>query len=123
MKKIREAKAALEEEARREAEEEAHRQEERTEERKKKEATQGHRFGGNPPRIPDPNKAVPKPTKQKNFTDPESCLMVDGASGGFIGFRQFSLRGLEAVGDEWRIICLTHNLLKLFRAGACVKPA
>ena len=241
LKKIREAKAALEQEAKEEAEREARRQEERTREREEKEAAQGHRFGGNPPRIPDPKKAVPKSTKQKNFTDPESCLMQDGATGGFIqaynahvavdehdqvivacavspqpndifaflplldqidarlgrlpedvsadtgfyshanirdaesrglrcyvppqrrstdplaqemreklhspagvdlyrrrkavvepvfgqikgarGFRQFSFRGREAAGDEWRLICLTHNLLKLFRSGVCVRPA
>jgi transposase len=241
LKKIREAKAALEQEAKEEAEGEARRQEERTKEREKKEAAQGRRFGGNPPRIPDPGKAVPKPQKQKNFTDPESCLMADGATGGFIqaynahvavdeqnqvivacalssqpndtlaflpllleidtqlgrlpqkvsadsgfyshanvrdaqsrgldchvppqrravdpvaqemraklrspagkdlyrrrkavvepvfgqikgsrGFRQFSFRGREAVGDEWRLICLTHNLLKLFRAGVVLEPA
>ena len=34
------------------------------------------------------------------------------------GFRQFLLRGLEPVRAEWRLICLTHNLLKLFRSGA-----
>jgi transposase len=33
------------------------------------------------------------------------------------GFRQFLLRGLEAVRGEWKLICLTHNLLKLFRSG------
>jgi transposase len=31
------------------------------------------------------------------------------------GFAQFSLRGLEKMRGEWAIICLTHNLLKLFR--------
>jgi transposase len=30
------------------------------------------------------------------------------------GFRQFLLRGLEKIRAEWRLICLTHNLLKLF---------
>ena len=34
------------------------------------------------------------------------------------GFRRFLLRGLEAVRAEWRLICLGHNLLKLFRSGA-----
>ena len=241
LKKIREAKVALEEEARDQAEREARRQEERTRERERKEAAQGHRFGGHPPRIPDPAKAVPKPTEQKNFTDPESCIMKDGATGGFIqaynaqvavdehsrvivactlsaqpndtlaflpllaethsqcgrlpervsadtgfyshpnvreaesrgsqcyvppprhstdptaeemreklktpegadlyrqrkavvepvfgqikqirGFRQFSFRGREAVGDEWQLVCLTHNLLKLFRSGVVFSPA
>ena len=31
------------------------------------------------------------------------------------GFRRFLLRGSGKVGAEWLIICLTHNLLKLFR--------
>ena len=31
-------------------------------------------------------------------------------------FRQFLLRGLAAVEAEWSLICLTHNLMKLFRA-------
>lgn len=29
------------------------------------------------------------------------------------GFRQFLLRGLDKVRDEWRLICTAHNLLKL----------
>ena len=32
------------------------------------------------------------------------------------GIRAFLLRGLENVRAEWRLICATHNLLKLFRA-------
>jgi hypothetical protein len=31
------------------------------------------------------------------------------------GFRRFALRGPNCVRAEWRIICTTHNLLKLFR--------
>ena len=31
-------------------------------------------------------------------------------------FRQFALRGLAQVEAEWSLICLTHNVLKLFRA-------
>ena len=34
------------------------------------------------------------------------------------GFRQFLLRGLDKVNGEWMLICMGHNLLKLFRAGA-----
>jgi transposase len=37
------------------------------------------------------------------------------------GFRQFSLRGLVKCQYEWDLVCLTHNLLKLFRSGW--KPA
>jgi len=32
------------------------------------------------------------------------------------GFAQFSLRGLEKMRGEWSLVCLTHNLLKLFAA-------
>jgi hypothetical protein len=39
------------------------------------------------------------------------------------GFRRFLFRGLKRVEAEWRIICLTHNLLKLFRAGVCPQEA
>jgi len=48
---------------------------------------------------------------------------VFGQIKGSRGFRQFSFRGCEAVGDEWRLICRTHNLLKLFRAGVVLEPA
>jgi len=37
------------------------------------------------------------------------------------GFRRFTLRRLGRVRAEWRIICMTHNLLKLFRH--CRRPA
>ena len=33
------------------------------------------------------------------------------------GFRRFLLRGFQKVRAEWKLICLTHNLLKLFRSG------
>lgn len=33
------------------------------------------------------------------------------------GFRRFLLRGLDSVKAEWQLICLTHNLLKLYRRG------
>jgi transposase len=36
------------------------------------------------------------------------------------GFRRFLLRGLEPVRAEWRLICLGHNLLKLFRSRTVV---
>ena len=29
------------------------------------------------------------------------------------GFRQFLLRGLENVGQEWAMVCIAHNILKL----------
>lgn len=39
------------------------------------------------------------------------------------GFRRFWLRGVRKARAEWAVICLTHNLLKLFRARACPAPA
>jgi hypothetical protein len=33
------------------------------------------------------------------------------------GFRRFLLRGFDNVSAEWDIVCLTHNILKLFRHG------
>jgi transposase len=32
-------------------------------------------------------------------------------------FRRFGLRGLKKVSAEWKLICMTHNLSKLFRSG------
>jgi transposase len=32
------------------------------------------------------------------------------------GFRRFLLRGLEAVTGEWSLLCMTHNILKLYRS-------
>jgi len=37
------------------------------------------------------------------------------------GFRRFLLRGLAKVRGEWRLVCLTHNLLKLWRYGRAPK--
>ncbi len=32
------------------------------------------------------------------------------------GFRQFLLRGIHKVRAEWSLVCLTHNILKMYRA-------
>ncbi len=240
--KIRAAKEALEREAKERAECAAVEARERLRLRRAKEAARGKRFGGRPPAVPDPEAARPGPREQKNFTDPESRIMMDGATGSFVqaynahaavdahsqvivaasltqeandkqqlqpllaqiaanlgalpqkasadsgffssgnltdpalaevelyvppetrvqrcevaqamreklataegaalyaqrkavvepvfgqvkevrGLRRFSLRGLTLVGAEWQLICLTHNLLKLFRSGAWPLPA
>ena len=34
------------------------------------------------------------------------------------GFRRFRLRGLAQIRGEWRLVCLTHNLLKIWRYGS-----
>src|SRR5713101_2415022 len=39
------------------------------------------------------------------------------------GFRRFLLRGLANLRGEWRLVCLTHNLLKMWRYGCVLSAA
>jgi transposase len=39
------------------------------------------------------------------------------------GFRRFLFRGFDRVCAEWKLICLGHNLLKLFKSGICPQMA
>src|SRR5215471_1468296 len=39
------------------------------------------------------------------------------------GIRRFRLRGMKRVTCEWKLICATHNLLKLFRHRLSIAPA
>jgi len=48
--------------------------------------------------------------RRKTIVEP-----VFGQIKGARGFRRFSFRGLLKVGGEWCLVCLTHNLLKLWR--------
>ena len=82
LKKIAEAKAALEQEARERAEAAKKAAEEKIEERRKKEQERGKKLGGYPPQVPDPEQARPDPKAQRNFTDPESRIMPDGGRKG-----------------------------------------
>jgi transposase len=78
--KIRAAKAALEQEAKQRAAEEA-------EIGREKQAAREQRVGstqGRPPKIPDPQQAVPEAKAQRNFTDPDSRIMKDGATKAFV---------------------------------------
>jgi hypothetical protein len=72
--KIREAKAALEVEA-------------RLRERERQEEEGGRKLGGRPPQAPDPEqsrKRGTEPKAQRNFTDPDSRIMKDGATKEFV---------------------------------------
>jgi transposase len=82
LKKIAEAKAALEQEARERAEAKKKAIEEKLVEREKKEEETGKKMGGRAPEVPDPEQVQPKATDQRNFTDPESRIMPDGARKG-----------------------------------------
>lgn len=74
--KIRQAKQALEEEARAEAE--LKRLEQEAEEERRR--AEGQTRRGPPPQAPS---EAPKPKAQRNFTDPESRIMKDGATKSF----------------------------------------
>jgi hypothetical protein len=50
--------------------------------------------------------------RRKAITEPVHGLIKQAR-----GFRQFLLRGLDKVAGEFTLIALTHNLLKLWRAG------
>ena len=82
LKKIAEAKTALEQEARERAEAARKAAEEKLAERRQREQARGKKFGGHPPQVPDPEQARPEPTAQRNFTDPESRIMPDGGRKG-----------------------------------------
>jgi transposase len=81
--KIREAKAALEQEARAAAEQRKAEVEAAVIERARREAETGKGVGGPKPVTPDPATATPEAKAQRNFTDPESKIMKDGATKGF----------------------------------------
>lgn len=48
--------------------------------------------------------------KRKHIVEPVFGQMKQAR-----GFRQFLLRGLSKVRGEWKLVCLTHNLLKIWR--------
>jgi len=82
--KIREAKLALEEEAREAAQKKQAEVEARLREREKQEEERGRKMGGRPPQAPDPEEAKPEAKAQRNFTDPDSRIMKDGATKEFV---------------------------------------
>ena len=80
--KIRAAKAELEAEAKAKAEADAVEAKAKLKERARKEVETGKKTGGKPPVVHDPKEATPDPKAQRNFTDPESRIMPDGANKG-----------------------------------------
>jgi transposase len=83
LRKIREAKAALEQEAKAEAEAAAAAAHAKIAERQRHEAETGQKAKGRAPTVPDPAQARPEAKAQRNFTDPESRIMKDGATKAF----------------------------------------
>ena len=77
---------------------------------------------------PLPAEATAKEKMQAKLKTPEGQKLyarrkvivepVYGQIKGARGFRRFSFRGLLKIAGEWSLVCLTHNLLKLWRYGA-----
>ena len=82
LQKIREAKQALEAEAREKAEQERAEAKNKQVVREQEERRTGKKKRGRKPASPDPDKAMPADKAQLNFTDPESRLMPDGSNKG-----------------------------------------
>ena len=83
LRKIREAKASLEAEAKEQAKAAAAAVETKLEERKQREEETGKKTPGRAPQVVNVDEAKPKAKAQRNFTDPESRIMKDGATGSF----------------------------------------
>src|SRR6266545_1149931 len=100
LRKIREAKAALEAEAKEKAKAAAAVAQAKIEARKKREEETGKKTPGRPPQVVDVEAAKPEGKAQRNFTDPESRIMKDSATGSF----EQSYNAQIAVDDEAQII-------------------
>jgi transposase len=82
LQKLAQAKAELEQEAREKAEQERAEAEAKLAERREEEKRTGKKKRGREPKVPDPDQAAPDPKAQRNFTDPDSRIMPDGANKG-----------------------------------------
>src|SRR5271169_262696 len=82
LKKIREAKEALEAEARQKAQEQKAEAEAKIAARQEQEKQTGQKPRGRAPQVPNPEQAKPQSSAQRNFTDPESRIMPDGTHKG-----------------------------------------
>ena len=82
LKKLAQAKAELEQEAREKAERERAEAEAKLAARREQEERTGKKARGREPRVPDPEQAKPEAKAQRNFTDPDSRIMPDGANKG-----------------------------------------
>ena len=82
--KIRAAKAELEAEATAQAFAAAETAQAKLAERERRVRETGRKPKGRPPTVPDSTQATPAPKAQRNFTDPESRIMKDGATKSFV---------------------------------------
>lgn len=76
--------------------------------------------------APDPtivrkamNARLAEPENAERYTLRQQAIEpVFGNVKANLGYRRFARRGLDAVQSEWRLICASHNLLKLWRTSA-----
>ena len=102
--KLKEAKKALEDRARKKAEEEREHVEHRLEDIARREAENGQKHRGRKPTPPDPAAATPVDKDQYNFTDPDARIMRNGATKGF----EYAYNAQIGVDGESGIILGTH---------------
>jgi transposase len=86
---------------------------------------QGHHAAAAAVEVPLGDKATAKEKMAAKLRTPAGRALyarrkvivepVFGQIKGARGFRRFLLRGLEKIGAEWQLLCLTHNLLKIWR--------
>jgi transposase len=82
LKKIQQAKAELEKEAREKAAQQRAEAEAKQAQRREQEERTGKKARGHELHLPDPEQAQPEAKAQRNFTDPDSRIMPDGANKG-----------------------------------------
>ena len=82
LQKISEVKAALEQEAKEKAAKQCAETEQKLAEREEEERRTGKKKRGRKPEAADSEQAKPDDTAQRNFVDPESRIMPDGANKG-----------------------------------------
>src|ERR1035438_5338613 len=84
LQKIREARQALEEEAREKADQERAEAEKKQAEREEEQRRTGNKKRGRKPALPDPDKARPADKSQRNFTESMSRAQLKVAGGGWV---------------------------------------
>jgi transposase len=82
LKKLQQAKAELEEEAKEKAEQQRAEAEGKLAARREQEQQTGKKRRGREPRVGDPEQAQPEAKAQRNFTDGDSRIMPDGPNKG-----------------------------------------
>ncbi|MBI5759785.1 MAG: transposase [Planctomycetales bacterium] len=77
--------------------------------------SRSQRVGSRRRREPERRDVAEAPRRKLYAARKHIVEPVFGQIKGVRGFRKFLLRGLELVSAEWQLICLTHNLLKIWR--------